>query len=80
MILTEVLKKRPELWLEVVKNLKKMSVHLPTTDAIEKVVKKTKPNVRCELVPLNKVGDYSEGNNNNTTLPVEYNDVQSLAY
>ena len=35
--------------------------------------------MRCELVPLNKVGDYSEGNNSNTTLPIEYNDVQSLA-
>ena len=35
--------------------------------------------MRCESVPLNKVGDYSEGNDSNTTLPVEYNDVQSLA-
>ena len=56
-----------------------MGIHLPSTDAIKKVVKEAKPNVRCEPVPLNKVGDYSEGNDNNTTLSVEYNDVQSLA-
>ena len=79
MTLAEVLEKRPELWLEVVKSLKKMDVHLPAADAIEKVVKETKPKVRCERVPLNKVGDYSEGNDSNTTLPVKYNDVQSLA-
>ena len=79
MTLAEVLKRRPKLWLEVVKSLKKMGIHLPLADAIKKVVKETKPNVRCEPVPLNKVGDYSEGNNSNTTLPVEYNDIQSLA-
>ena len=56
-----------------------MGVHLPIADAIKKVVKETKPKVRCEPVPLNKVGDYNEGNNSNATLPVKYNDVQSLA-
>ena len=56
-----------------------MGIHLPIADAIKKVVKETKPKVRCEPVPLNKVGDYSEGSNSNTTLPVEYNDVQNLA-
>ena len=62
------------------KSLKKMDIHLPSSiDAVKKVVKQTKPNVRCEPVPLNKVGDYSEGNDSNTTLPAEYNDVQSLA-
>ena len=48
-------------------------------DAIERVIKCNKPNLRCELVYLKKVGDYNEGNDSNTTLPVEYNDVQSLA-
>ena len=57
MTLAEVLEKRPKLWLEVVKSLKKMGVHLLAADAIEKVVKETKPKVRCEPVPLNKVGD-----------------------
>ena len=57
MTLAEVLKRRPELWLEVVKSLKKMGIHLPSADVIKRVVKQAKPNMRCELVPLNKVGD-----------------------
>ena len=61
------------------KGLKKVGIHLPLADAIKKVVGEKKPNIRCELVPLNKVGDYSEGNNSNTTFPVEYNEVQNLA-
>ena len=79
MTLAEVLKRRPKLWIEVVKSLKKMGIHLPSANTIKKVVKEANPNVRCELVPLNKVGDYNEGNNSNTTLPIEYNDVQNLA-
>ena len=79
MTLAKVLKKRPKLWLEVVKRLKKMGIHLPSIDAIKKVVRETKPVVRCEPIPLNKVGDYNEVKNNNTTLPIEYNEVQSLA-
>ena len=56
-----------------------MGIHLPSADTIKKVVEQMKPNVRCEPVPLNKVGDYSEGNDSNTTLPIEFNKVQSLA-
>ena len=35
--------------------------------------------MRCEPVSLNKVGDYSEEIDSNTTLLVEYNGIQSLA-
>ena len=35
--------------------------------------------VKCEIIPLNKVGDYCEGDDGNTTLPVEFNEVKSLA-
>ena len=34
---------------------------------------------KSELVPLNKVGDYCEGEDGNTTLPVEYDNHKSLA-
>ena len=34
--------------------------------------------VKCELVPLNKVGDYKE-DDGNTTLPMEFNEFKSLA-
>ena len=56
-----------------------MDIHLPLTNAIERVVKDSKSNIRCEPIPLNKVGDFNEGNNSNTTLQVEFNEVQSLA-
>ena len=52
---------------------------MPSIDAIEKVVRETKPAVRCELVSLNKVGDYSKGNDSNTTFPIDFNKVQGLA-
>ena len=35
--------------------------------------------VKCELVPINKVGDYNEREDNNTALPVEFNDIKSMA-
>ena len=35
--------------------------------------------MKCEPVPLKKVGDYCEGDDGNTTLPVEFNEVKSLA-
>ena len=78
--MAEVLKKRLELWLEVMKGLRKMGIYLPLADAIKRIVRETKPVVRCEPVPLDKLGDYSEGGNNiNATLPIEYNDIRSLA-
>ena len=56
-----------------------MGIYLPSSDAIKRVVRETEPNEMCELVPLNKVGDYSERNDNNTTLLVKYHEVQILA-
>ena len=35
--------------------------------------------VKCEPVSVNKVGDYCKGEDGNTTLPVEFNEVKSLA-
>ena len=35
--------------------------------------------VNCEPFPINKVGDYCEGEDGNTTLPVKLNKVTSLA-
>ena len=32
-----------------------------------------------EPVPLNKVGDYCEGEDSNTTIPVDFNGQQTLA-
>ena len=34
---------------------------------------------KCEPIPINKVGDWCEGEDNNTTLPIEFNEVKSMA-
>ena len=56
-----------------------MGIHLPLANAIERAIKDHKPKVRCEPIPLSKVGDYSEQNNSNTTFPIEFNEVQRFA-
>ena len=48
-------------------------------NAIKKAIDESKPKVRCKLVPLNKVRDQCEGDDGNTTLLAELNEVQSLA-
>ena len=76
--LAEVLKVKPELWQEVttclghegVQRIKTKSNQMPG-DGVGKV--------KCEPVPINKVGDYCEGEDSNTTLPVELNEVKSMA-
>ena len=35
--------------------------------------------VKCKPIPINKVKDYCEGKDNNTTLPIEFNDIKSMA-
>ena len=34
---------------------------------------------KCEPIPINKVGDYCEGDDGNITLPIEFNEIRSLA-
>ena len=34
--------------------------------------------MKCEPFPLNKVGNYNERDENNTTLPMELDDVKNL--
>ena len=41
----------------------------------KEVVKK----VSVSLSPIKKVGHYCEGEDNNTTLPIEFNEVKSMA-
>ena len=37
------------------------------------------PKKSAKLVPVNKVGNYCEGEEDNTTLPMEYNGVKTKA-
>ena len=52
---------------------------LKPIQATKELVKRAKRATKCELVPINKVGYYCKGEDGNTTLPVEFNDVKSLA-
>ena len=78
MTLAEILKAKPELWQEVTTCLNKMGVPITQMDPIH-TEEKVQRGVKCEPVPINKVGDYCEGEDSNTTLPIEFNEVQSLA-
>ena len=67
--LADVLRVRPELWKELGLQLKKLGVELPISEQIPNL-EKIKKQKTYELVPLNKVGDYCEGEDSNTTIPV----------
>ena len=76
--LAEALKVKPKLWQEVTTCLGQVGFQRIKTkpnqmpgDGVEKV--------KCEPVPINKVRDYCEGEDSNTTLPVEFNEVKSMA-
>ena len=78
--LADVLKVRPELWQEVVKCMKKMGIETPVNECFDDADNQEHiKRAGCAPVPLNKVGDYCEGDDGNTTLPVEYKGVRSLA-
>ena len=77
--LEDVLKVRPKLWHEVVKCLRRMGIEMPLVPGLrETMVVDPMKKVKCEPVPLNKVGDYYKGDDGNITLPVEFNDIKSL--
>ena len=52
-----------------------------TSTGIEKADKETELSIKANVqpVPINKVGDYCEGEDGNTYLPVEYVNVKTMA-
>ena len=58
--------------------MKKLGVELPISEQIPNL-EKIKKQKTYEPVPLNKVGDYCEGEDSNTTIPVDFNGQQTLA-
>ena len=57
-----------------------MGVELPPCKDMSKtLVANSMKGVKCELVPLNKVGNYCKGANNNTNLPFKFNEAKSVA-
>ena len=58
LLFAEVLKVRLEMWLEILKCLKRMGVELPPCKDMSKtIVAKFMKGVKCEQIPLNKVGN-----------------------
>ena len=77
--MVDVLKVRPKLCHEVIKCFKKMGIEMPLVQELrETMIIDLVKKVNYEPVPLNKVGDYSEGDDGNTTLLVEFNEVKIL--
>ena len=66
------------MWQEVTAGLVKMGIPIKDAKPIE-TKNKVKKRVKCEPIPIKKFGDYCEGEDGNTTLPVKFNEVQSLA-
>ena len=78
--LSDVLKSKPELWEEVAKYLKSIGVEMPIMEHNQiHTTKSAKANGNIEPVPLNKVGDYCEGEDSNTTILVEFKGTNTLA-
>ena len=74
----KLLKARPKLWREVGECLKHVGIDVSLME------RRTPPShiskdPKSEPVPLNKVGQYNDGEDTNTTLPVELNGCKHIA-
>ena len=72
---TELLKVKSKLWQKITSCLGKMGVLVPELKPIQAIKESIKRSAKCEPVPINKVGDYYEGEDGNTTLSMEFNDA-----
>ncbi|MCO5579057.1 hypothetical protein L7F22_032909 [Adiantum nelumboides] len=77
--LSELLKIRLHLWKEMGKHLGTKGIKIPLQTNPLKEEKQNGNQPKAQPVPINKVGDYCEGEEGNTTLPVEYNEVKTIA-
>ena len=79
MTLGELLKVRPNLWNELVETLHSLGIKGIQDEHIKQLKENNQTPTSVQPVPLNKVGDYCEGEENNTALMVEFNEMRSLA-
>ena len=77
--LGELLKVRPHLWSELARTLQKMGIQGIQNKHIKQLRENNQTPTSVQSIPLNKVGEYCKGVNGNITLPIEYNDVKTLA-
>ena len=60
------------------KLLEKMGIHMPISE-IERALEAMKHTRKVVPVPIIKVGDYCEGEDGNTTIPVDFAGQTSIA-
>ncbi|MCO5577550.1 hypothetical protein L7F22_031381 [Adiantum nelumboides] len=77
--LSELLKISPHLWEEMGKHLETKGIKIPIQTDPPREAKQIGNQQTAQPVPINKVGDYCEGEEGNTTLPVEYNEIKTIA-
>ena len=77
--LADVLKVKPELWKDVGKMLRRLGVKLPNSDTISAWQAEEETKKNYQPVPINKVGEYCEGDDGNTTIPVEFAGKRTMA-
>ncbi len=76
--LAELLRIKPEMWANVGECLRKFGIKNPAQKIREGLDKIEKPS-NTRPVPLNRVGEYCEGEDGNTTLHVEFQGVTTMA-
>ena len=79
--LGELLKIRPHLWNDLENTLGKLGIKEIDPIKLKQAHNKneTVKTKQTEPVPLNKVGEYCEGEDGNITIPVEHNNIKTLA-
>ena len=77
--LGELLRVRPNLWTDLAGTLQSIGIKGILEEHIKLLKESNQTPSSVQLVPLNKVGEYYEGPDGNITLPIEYNDVETLA-
>ena len=77
--LGELLKVRPNFWNDLVDTGQNMGIKSIHDKHIKQLKENNQTPTSGQPVPLNKVGEYYEGADGNINLPIDYNDVKTLA-
>ena len=79
MTLGELLKVRPNFWNELEETLHNLRIKGIQNEHIKQLKENHHTTTSVQSIQLNKVGDYCEGDEGNSTLPMELNEVKCLA-
>ena len=67
------------MWKDFSKTLNQLGIPGVSNSQVQELKSNNEQTVQVELVPINKVGGYCEGEEGNITLPMKYNDVKTFA-